>query len=177
MENHRQCLSRHFGHSSNAEPSSRHEIAIFDKSCEAIGQESPETKKPKKTKAKSSTTIPDHLQLSQEDKKLLRRIPREFSSSIWRIICNHHRLGGHWHRLRLKADPSAAILEEHLCRFCNQIPSPQSIFYCIVNTYAFKTKEPAYSTTLIGHTCPQEHGDFFLCTKTAGPKAANSSLT
>ena len=86
-----------------------------------VRQLAKKAQKPKKTKAKSSTTIPDHLQLSQEDKKLLRRIPREFSSSIWTIICNHHRLGGHWHRLRLKADPSAAILEEHLCRFCKQI--------------------------------------------------------
>ena len=114
---------------------------------------------------------------SQEDKKLLRRIPREFSSSIWRIICNHHRLGGHWLRLRLKAEPSAAILEEHLCRFATKSRSPQSIFYCIVNTYASKTKESAYSTTLIGHTCPKEHGNYFLCTKTAGPEAAKFSST
>ena len=58
--------------------------------------------KPKKNKGKTSTSGPNDLQLSQEDKKLLRRIPREFSSSIWRMICNHQRLGGHWHRLRLK---------------------------------------------------------------------------
>ena len=85
-----------------------------------VRQLAKKTQKPKKNKGKTSTTRPNHLQISQEDKKLLRRIPREFSSSIWRIICNHHRLGGRWHRLRLKADPSAAILEEHLCQFCNQ---------------------------------------------------------